>query len=128
MATVKVEAPKVSRSIEFEYDFGSSLKEMLELFGEEVVYEHAFDNMMIACQAATRAKLQRGIGDDGKRDAKKYMSDRAILEEMKKWKPSVRKAADPAKVKADLVKRMSRLDEAEKAALIEELKRSMNAA
>lgn len=138
MTTINVKAPKVNREVSFEYDFGSNLKEMIAKFGEDMVYNQALDNMVIACQAVARNKLERGqkfekTADGGYRvtekDKKKFLSDAAIVKEMtEEWKPEMRKAADPEKVKAEMVKRLSKLSEEEKAAMIEELKKSIGAA
>jgi len=85
---ITVNAPKVDRELTFTYDFGDNLPQMIKLFGERIVYEHALDNMVIAAQGHARSRMMKE--DDG------HMTDRAIINSFKSWKPGGR-TIDPAK-------------------------------
>jgi hypothetical protein len=114
----------IERTIKAEYDFGNNLASMVALFGETVVFEHAFDNMVIAAQAFLRGRLAKGIEKGtGKRDAEKYKSDATILEDFKNWKPSTRKAADPVKKAENVKKAFSSMSAEDRARLLAELQK-----
>jgi hypothetical protein len=56
------------------YDFGDSLAEMIEKFGDETVYSNALANMKVALQGRMRPMLKEG-------------KDVKMLETM--WKPGI---------------------------------------
>ena len=60
------------------YDFGDTLKEMTELFGEDVVFSSARAQMIVGLQAR-----MRNLINDGK--------DPAVLADI--WKPGVKSSA-----------------------------------
>jgi hypothetical protein len=132
MATIKVSAPKSARNdMEFEFELGSDLEHMVSLFGADVVFENAKQNIIIGFQASVRSKMEAGIksekaADGGYRvlekDKKKVLSDAAIRQKMSEWKPEVRKPVDPAKVQAEMVKKLTKMAPAEKARMMELLR------
>jgi len=75
---VKATAPKVSKSCEVEYDFGSNTQEMVERFGEEVVFNMALDTAVIRLQAILRSALEKGLDPQKTADG---------------WKPGVKRVA-----------------------------------
>ena len=57
MSQIEVNAPKVSRKVAFEKDFGASTAEKVELFTEEVCNSCLDAIFAIKCQAVVRTKL-----------------------------------------------------------------------
>lgn len=109
MATVSCKNPSVERSISVDYDFGASLSEAVEKFGEEAVYSGFVADGKVGLQAFVRARL-------GKTD-EEYMTDEQILAEAEAWKPGQRKqAADPM---AKLQALLGKLSPEQRAALLE---------
>lgn len=79
-AKLKDEGGNVTAEVEgtIDYDFGGTLSEAVDLFGEEVIFTNFKQSAVIACQSRIRAALQQGKeGDD---------LQLAILE----WKPGVK--------------------------------------
>ena len=95
---VSCKNPSVNREITIEFNFGATLAESIEMFGEDVVFSSFVADSKVGLQAYVRARL--GKSDD------EYMSDEEILAEAAQWKPGMRKqAADPmAKLQALLGK------------------------
>ena len=52
------------REIEAEFEFGSGLSEMTNIFGQDVVFVHARANMVIALQNALRGWMQQDLSDE----------------------------------------------------------------
>lgn len=102
----------VTRSLEVDYDFGSTLAEAVAKFGERVVYEYWVDNATIALQAMIRNRLNK-TGD-------KAQSDAAIRADVAKWVPKIREA-DPIKKVEAIKKGVASLSASERAALLAEL-------
>jgi len=75
--TVVTGAPKVNRSLAIEFDFGADLREMVSLFGENVVYNNAKGQIRVGVNAAVRRMLEAGV------------SDKEIKERMKAYRPGV---------------------------------------
>lgn len=90
------------RSITVQYDFGDNLSEMVKLFGEAVVYNHALDNMVIALQAKVRGAMK---GTEKREPA----SDPEIVKMTAEWKPAIGRTIDPAKQIADMKAKIARL-------------------
>lgn len=106
---VSCKNPSVSREITVEYDFGASLAEAVEKFGEDIVFSGFVADAKVGLQAIVRARLGK-IDDE-------YMSDEEILAEAAQWKPGVRKqAADPM---AKLQALLSKLSPEQRAAILE---------
>lgn len=109
MATVSCKNPSVNREISIDYNFGASLSEAIELFGEEVVFSGFVADCKVGLQAFVRARL-------GKTE-EEYMSDEQIIAEVEGWKPGQRKqAADPM---AKLQALLSKISPEQRAALLE---------
>jgi hypothetical protein len=81
---------KDGRSITVEYDFGSSLEEAIELFGEEVVFSNAKANMVIGLQGRIRALMKKNKEGD-------VRSEEEIIALASAWKPGIKvvKESDP---------------------------------
>ncbi|MBT7188309.1 hypothetical protein HN911_13395 [Candidatus Bathyarchaeota archaeon] len=75
--TISVKSKKSGNEIEFEKNFGSSLKEAVELFGEEIVLTNFKAQATIKIQAAVRTTLDKGG----------TLAEAAKLAE--EWKPGV---------------------------------------
>ena len=57
---VEVTAKKNEAEATINYDFGENLEEMIEKFGDSVVFTNARSNMKIVLQAAMRRRLEAG--------------------------------------------------------------------
>jgi hypothetical protein len=55
-----IKATKNNVSVECQYDFGESLEEMKQKFGEEVVFSNAKQAITISIQALMRRKIEKG--------------------------------------------------------------------
>ena len=81
MSEIQIAATKnvngEDRSAAITYDFGDSVDEMVQKFGEEVVKSNAIRNFKITAQAAIRRMLEKGESQD------------AIAEKMSNWKPGI---------------------------------------
>lgn len=109
MATVSCKNPSVERSISIDFDFGETLAEAVEMFGEEAVYNGFVADAKVGLQAYVRARL-------GKTE-EEYMTDEQIIEEAATYKPGQRKqAADPM---AKLQALLGKLSPEQRAALLE---------
>ncbi|MCK4330846.1 hypothetical protein KAX02_13525 [candidate division WOR-3 bacterium] len=71
---VGIVARKDGKEARVFYDYGDDVMEMIDLFGEEVVFSNARGKMVIGLQAAMRARLK---------------SDQSIEDLMAKYKPGV---------------------------------------
>ena len=108
MATKSVSAQTADgASVEFPYDFGDNLQETLQLFGEDVVYNHAYRSLVIAAQAFARSLIRQGL------------SDKDIIAKMETWKPGMpREAKTPEQKVRELLANMSPEQRAEIAAVL----------
>ena len=57
---VEIVARKDGKEAKVFYDYGDNVVEMIDLFGEEVVFSNARGKMIIGLQAAMRARLKAG--------------------------------------------------------------------
>jgi len=107
--TARLGKDEESPSATVKYDFGSTLGEAVEKFGEEVVYKRFCAAVTIDIQALIR----RNLG--GETPA----STQEIQATLNEWKPGVQRARKSQKEKAmDLLEAMS---DADKAAILAEL-------
>lgn len=95
------------------YDFGDNLAAMVKLFGEQVVFEHAKDNMVIALQGRMRSLLKGTTKTAAKRPAE-------VIEALKDWKPAISNR-DPSKKVDNIKKAFGGMTPEQKAALLKEL-------
>jgi hypothetical protein len=99
------------------FNIGETAAELIEQFGEEVVYSHVRRSLVIAIQAA-----MRGMTDAGK-------SPEEIQEAVTNWKPGLKKPAKSALEKArEELAKMSPADRKALVAQIKELSRAEGAA
>lgn len=92
-----------SRSVTVGYDFGSSLADAVEMFGEEAVFNGFKADAKVGLQSFVRARLNATEDDS---EALKY-TDEDIIAAAGEWKPGTksRQSSDPlAKLKALLEK------------------------
>ena len=75
--TAKKKIGDIEKAATIAYDFGANLKEMVEKFGEEVVFTNARGSMVITGQAAMRRYLAGG------------KSQEEIADLMGSWKPGI---------------------------------------
>lgn len=102
--------PKTNTSATINYDFGSTVAEAVEKFGEDVVLSNFVSAATVTAQGAVRRMLGAG------------KSEAEIVEKMSAWKPGValaREAQDP--MVAALAK-FNTLSPEEKEAYIETLR------
>lgn len=92
---------------EAEYNLGGSLKEMLSLFGEEVVYNKAKAAMIVDIQGVMRGAIK----------AKKPAAEISKL--VSAWKPGVRKPSKSPVAKVQ--EHFAKLSPEERKALLKEL-------
>lgn len=109
MAHIEVTAKKGAREITTNYDFGDSLAQAVELFGEEVVFSNMRQSMKISLQALIRRGIEKG------------QSDEEIIAAAAAWKPGVASERQSNPVAAVLSK-WATLDDATKAELLKKLK------
>lgn len=69
MALETVKATKDERTVEAQYDFGDSLQDMSDKFGEDVVFSNAKQNIRITLQAMIRRMIQKGETEETIQDA-----------------------------------------------------------
>lgn len=111
-APIEVTANKAGRSLTVSYDFGSSIQEMIEKFGEQVVMTNAVQAMKISLQARIRAAFDKGL------------DDQTIAADCASWKPGVQsqRTSDPV---AAILSKWSTLDPEAKAEMLKKLKQSV---
>lgn len=83
MAKISAQFKDGSAGVDFDYDFGDSLEETIEKFGESVVHKFAIRGFTIAAQGTARGLMKSG------------KSHAEIVEHMKTWKPD-----EPRQVKS----------------------------
>jgi hypothetical protein len=91
-----------------------NLKELAEQFGEDLIYNHARRSIIIAAQGFMRSIMDQGK-EKGKDDA---TIANEIVEAVRTWKPSQKKAPKSAQEKARDI--LGRLSPAERQALLKE--------
>jgi len=96
-APSSVRATKDGRTVTVSYNFGNSLGEMADLFGEEIVFSNAKANMVIGLQARIRSLI------------KTEKSDEEIQAEISAWKPGIKvtRTGDPV---AKIISKAEKLD------------------
>lgn len=112
--TITTKEPGSNRELVTEYNFGDSLQEAVDLFGEDAVLAGFKSDARVGLQAKVRGMLKATEEDS---EAAKY-TDEQILEAVKEWKPGTktRAASDPlAKLQALLEK----ISPEQRAALLE---------
>lgn len=57
---IQITATKDKQVAKIHYNFGADLESMIELFGEEVVFNYAKGQMVIRLQAAMRSRMSAG--------------------------------------------------------------------
>ncbi len=110
--TITTKAPKVSRVLAVDYDFGATLEEAIGMFGAEVVYSNFKQNAVIGLQALVRRYLE--AKDD------KYKSDAEIVEKAEAWKPDIATIKTTDK-KALVMEAFAKMSDEDKKALLEQL-------
>ena len=58
--SIQITATKDKQVAKIHYNFGADLESMIELFGEEVVFNYAKGQMVIRLQAAMRSRMSAG--------------------------------------------------------------------
>lgn len=81
MAIPVTTGAKKGNGITLEYDFGDTLQDMVNNFGEQMVYDRALRSFKISFQSWVTAQLEAGKTED------------QIKAEAAQWKPGQRKAA-----------------------------------
>lgn len=111
MAAIKVttRAPKKDKELEVEYDFGASLDEAKEKFGDEVIFSNFKQSAVISLQGIVRRHLDKG-----------ELTDEQIREKVAAWKPGVAIVKTSDK-KAIVLAAFGKMSEEEKKALLEQL-------
>lgn len=94
------------------YDMGDTVSELVDQFGEEVVYSRARQSVIIAIQAYIRSQLES------------EKSPEEIQASVADWKPGVRK---PAKTPEDRAREaLGSMTAEQRAAFLKELKAKQN--
>jgi hypothetical protein len=104
----KPNGDKKGGSIEVDYDIPDTLNDMVQRYGENVVYNHARGSVIVALQGYLRSQL----GKD------KPASPADIQKEVRTWKPGVRKQGKSPAEKAR--EQLAKLTPEERAALLKE--------
>ena len=74
---ITAKSPKTGKSLTVEYAMGETLAELVQTFGEDVVYNVARQQLVIKLQAVIRSGLDKGA------------SDEEIRNHVKAWRPGV---------------------------------------
>lgn len=102
-----------SPSVSIDYDFGKTVKDAVEKFGEEVVYSHFLSSSVIALQSRMRASMAPDV------EAGKDPDDKKVHAALKSWKLGIRQ---PGVSKLEKAKKfVGGMSADEKAALLKEL-------
>lgn len=115
MQTMKVAAQRGTEPpVEVEVEMAENLNELVQQFGEEIVFSHARRSVVIALQGYMRSLMDQGRekGEDAATIAQN------ILSQVTNWKPSQKKAPKSQSEKARDI--LSRLSPAERQALLKE--------
>lgn len=114
MSAIKVStaSPKTGRELEVDFDFGNTLQEAIDLFGEEVVYSNYKKSAVIALQALVRRNLDK--------DGEKAVSEEDIIKAVEAWKPSVARIIGASQKEA-LFNKIDKLSDEDRKALIAKL-------
>lgn len=118
MQTVKVVAQRGTEPpVEVDFDVAENITELREQFGDEIVFSHAKRSVIIALQGYMRSLMDQG------REKGANAADIAtsIVEAVKGWKPSQKKAPKSTQEKARDI--LSRLSPVERAALLAEYRK-----
>jgi hypothetical protein len=89
-----------------DFDFGSDLDSMVEIFGENIVYKQALGALTVAAQGGLRSQFKQG------------KTPQQITEWAKTWKPGERKAGKSPREK--LMEQLASMSAEERAALLRE--------
>jgi hypothetical protein len=104
---------KEGGSVTVEYEFGESLADLSNKFGDEVVRSHAQRSFVVALQSFIRSQLDQG------------KSQEEIQAAVNEWRPGQRqKGKSPAERVSDL---LSKMDPAARAALLKEYRAAQKA-
>lgn len=106
---ITVEAPKVNRSYEVEYDFAENLEDAVTAFGEDVVF------------SLYKAKAIIVLQDNIRRMMTQNKSDEEIAAFIEEWKPGVVQIRTGEKKKEKLLKEFTKMSAEQQKAMIEEL-------
>lgn len=109
---VNTASPKTGRELEVDFEFGNTLQEAIDLFGEEVVYSNYKKSAVIALQALVRRNLDK--------DGEKQMSEEDIIKAVGEWKPSVARIIGASQKEA-LFTKIEKLSDEDRKALIAKL-------
>lgn len=77
------------RVVEVEYDFGETLEQALELFGEEVVFSRFKAAAVVDLQALIRRNMQPKTDKEGK-VTEEPKTDEEIQQIVSEWKPGIK--------------------------------------
>ena len=93
------------REVVVEYHFGDTVEELVENFGEDIIFQHARGSLTVSLQSYIRSQI----------DAEK--SDEEIQDAADQWRPGQRRKA---KSKADKVlEELSNMSEEERLAVLQ---------
>ncbi len=107
--TVVTKAPKLDRECPIQFDFGTDLKEMASLFGENVTFTNAKGQMTVGVQAAVRRGMTAGL------------SNSEIQKRMLDYKPGVVSRLGAVVTTEGAVAHFEGLEPAAQAAMLEKL-------
>lgn len=111
MQKVEVSAERTNGpSCTVEFTVGDNVAELMEQFGEEVIYSHVRRSLVIALQAYVRTQLDKDPVPSAE-EIQKLVDD---------WKPGLRRAAKSPKERA--LEELARMSPADRAQLLKELR------
>lgn len=123
MQNMKVTAQRGTEPpVEVDFEMSDNMTELVAQFGEEIVFSHARRSIVIALQGYMRSLMDQGRekGEDPAAIAN------SIVEAVKTWKPSQKKAPRTVQEKARDI--LSKLSPADRAQLLKEYRKSAAAA
>lgn len=109
------------RRIETEYDFGSSLADAVEKFGEEVVFSSFVASAKVDAQALIRRHLKSNVPAVEGVSAERPYTDEEIVAALAKWKPGVKSERAAASVSDKAEALLGKMTDAQKAEFLAKL-------
>jgi len=109
------------RRIETEYDFGDSLADAVEKFGEEVVFSSFVASAKVDAQALIRRHLKSNVPAVEGISSERPHTDEEIAAALAKWKPGVKSERSAASATDKMEALLGKMTDAQKLEMIAKL-------
>jgi len=121
---VKNEAGEVvqaARRIELEFNFGVTLQEAVELYGEEVVFSAYVASAKVDAQALVRRYLKQNVPAVEGVSTERPYTDEEIAAKLANWKPGVKTDRGTTSVADQAEKILGKMTDVQKAEFLKKL-------